>query len=172
MRRRRWPHCYRCRFHLSHNFRFAFRHYSPRSMISQGAIRLRGTLLAAPALIAALAAGTLVPLADAHGDLNLFVGAFLALATVSALFAIPIRLLPGIALLVALLVPTELSSLPHELQGASLGVVPLAVWLIRGTRSRRIPAGLRVLASLLGAWLLLSLAFAPLRTNKGMEWLF
>jgi hypothetical protein len=141
-------------------------------MTSRSLVTTRLTLYLLPALLVAFAIGVLIPLADSRGQLPLFLGGFLALAVVGALFAAPLRYLPGLALLVALLVPTELSSLPHELQGASLGILPLAIWIIRAPRSTRIPAGLSAVASLFGVWLILSLLFAPLRTNKGLEWLF
>jgi hypothetical protein len=136
-------------------------------------IGARTALQAMTVSLALLAAGILIPFADSHGHFSLFLGSFLALAVVSLLFVIPIRLLPGITLLVTLLVPTELNLLPHELYGAALGIVPLAVWIIRApSSSTQTPAGLRILASLFGVWLILSMAFAHLHTNKGMEWLF
>jgi hypothetical protein len=121
-------------------------------------------------LVAALAVGVLVPFTGTHGGLSILVAVFLALAVVGTLFALPLRYLPAITLLAALLVPTELSLFPRELQGASLGIVPLVVWTIRAPRSAKIPVGLRLFALTFAVWLVLCLSFEPLRTNKGVEW--
>jgi hypothetical protein len=117
------------------------------------------------------ATGWLIPYADGHHRLSLFIGTFLAVAVCVALFAVPIRYLPAITLLVTLLIPTENPWLPPLLRGAAFGVVPLAVWIIRAPKSTQTPSGLRILACLLGVWLVLSEVFAPLHTNRGSEWL-
>jgi len=139
-------------------------------MIRQTPIRAQSTL---PALIclAALIIGTLIPVADSAGYLTLFIGGFIAAAIVGVLFSIPTRLLPGLTLLVTLLVPTDVTLLPNVLQGTAIGVVPLAVWMIRTPKSTQTPPALYILASLFGVWLALSEAFAPLHTHRGWEWL-
>ncbi len=123
------------------------------------------------ASLAALVAGLLIPLADSAGHLSLFIGGCGAAAGAGVLFAVPVRTLPGITLLVTLLVPSEATVLPHGLQGAALGLVPLTIWMARAPKSNQTPSVLRVLASLLGVWLVLSEVFAPLHTHRGWEWL-
>lgn len=141
-------------------------------MTPRPSIYLRQMLPILTALFAAIATGTLIPSAASGGHLSLLIGAFLVVGVVGLLFAMPIRLLPAITLLVTLLVPTEASFVPHLLQGAALGAVPLAIWIIRAPRSTQPAPVLRGLASLLGIWLILSTALTPLHTNKGLEWLF
>jgi hypothetical protein len=113
----------------------------------------------------------LIPLADSGHHLSLFLGAFVAAAVVGVLFVVSTRFLPGITLLVTLLIPVDVTLLPHVLEGAALGVVPLAVWMIRTPKSTQTPSVLRILAFLLGVWLALSEIFAPLHTHRGWEWL-
>jgi hypothetical protein len=140
-------------------------------MTSRSAINLRTVLQALVVSGIALTIGVLVPITDSAGHLSLLVGCCLAITIVGLLFAVPLHYLPAITLLATLLIPAEYSSLPRELQGASFGVVPLAVWMIRAPRSTRIPLGPQLLASLLGVWLILSAVFAPLHTHRGWEWL-
>lgn len=135
-------------------------------------IRVRTVLLASLALLALLVAGVLIPFADSRGELHLFFEIFLVITVLGILFSVPVRFLPVIILLVTLLVPTETTLLPHTLQGAALGLLPLAVWLIRApTATTRGPLTLRVLNYLLAAWLALSYIFAPFHTHRGLEWL-
>ncbi|HLM86625.1 MAG TPA: O-antigen ligase family protein [Solirubrobacteraceae bacterium] len=117
-----------------------------------------------------LATGLLIPLADSHGDLSVFVGCVFVATALGTLFVIPIRFLPAIALIVTLLVPTE-TTVPHLFEGSALGGVPLIVWMIRAPRSGQTPTALRLLACLLGVWFVLSYVFAPLHTHRGAEWL-
>jgi hypothetical protein len=121
--------------------------------------------------LALLATGMLIPFAESHGDLSDFVGGFLGVAIVGALFAIPVRFLPAITLLVTLLVPSEATFVPHSLKYAALGAVPLAIWMIRTPRLTQTPRVLQILAILLGIWLALSEIFAPLHSHRGWEWL-
>jgi hypothetical protein len=140
-------------------------------MTSHLTIRGHNTLQTLAAFLVALAIGMLIPVADSVHHLSLYIGGFVAATVVGVLFSVPTRLLPGITLLATLLVPTDVTLLPHVLQGAALGAVPLAVWIIRTPRSTRTPSFLRVLAFLLGVWLILSEIFAPLHTHRGSEWL-
>jgi hypothetical protein len=140
-------------------------------MIFRATISFRTALQVIAVAFVAMLIGVSVPLADSAGDLSLFIGSFIAAAVVGLLFAMPLRLLPVLTLLVTLLVPNELNALPHALQGATFGIVPLAVWMIREPRSARTPNGLRILASLFSIWLILSAVFAPLHTHRGLEWL-
>jgi O-antigen ligase len=119
----------------------------------------------------ALALGVLIPLAESHHALSYAMGGIAAAVTVGVLFNIPVRLLPRITLIVTLLVSTDVTFLPNALQGVGLGVVPLAVWMIRAHGSVRTPAELRMLALLLFVWLVLSEVFARIHTNRGWEWL-
>lgn len=121
--------------------------------------------------LALLATGMVIPFAESHGDLSDFIGGFFAVAIVGALFAIPARSLPAITLLLTLLVPSEATFVPHTLKYAALGVVPLAIWIIRTPRLTQTPRVLQVLAILLGIWFALSEIFAPLHTHRGWEWL-
>jgi hypothetical protein len=89
---------------------------------------------------------------------------------ISLLFAVPIRTLPTITLLVTLLIPVDATQLPLILQGTALGIIPLAVWLIRA-HSLRPPSYFRILAGLLGTWLILATVLAPIHTNRGWAWL-
>lgn len=132
---------------------------------------VRAALLALTASLAAVATGMLITLADSNGDLGPLIGSCVAVAAVGALFAVPTRLLPSITLLITLLVPTEATFFPHLLQGATLGAVPLAVWIIRAPRLTQTPSVFRIQAYLLGVWLVLSEVFAHLRTHRGWEWL-
>lgn len=120
--------------------------------------------------LALLAAGLFIPFADSRGDFSLLLACVLAATAVGLLFAIPIRSLPAVALIVTLVAPTEAIA-PHLLQGSALGLLPLVVWMIRAPRSSQTPPALRLLACLLGVWLVLSYAFAPLHTHRGSEWL-
>ena len=52
-------------------------------------------------------------------------------AYVGLLVVVPVRMLPVIALLTTLLIPTSSSLLPPSVQDAAIGVVPLAVWFAR-----------------------------------------
>jgi hypothetical protein len=140
-------------------------------MTSPSTNNLRATLPILTAVLAATATGLVIPAAASDGHLSLLIGTFLVAAVLGALFAMPLRYLPAITLLVTLLVPTEASFVPHLLQGAALGVVPLGVWIIRAPRSTQAAPVLRALACLLGVWLILSTLLTPLHTNKGLEWL-
>jgi hypothetical protein len=120
---------------------------------------------------ALLSAGAAVPLADRAGELRLLIASASALAILASLFAMPIGTLGPLALAVTLLIPSEAAFLPHVLQGSALGIVPLAVWLVRAPGSRGAPAFTRLLGIALGMWLVLSFALAPLHTHRGSEWL-
>lgn len=111
---------------------------------------VRAALLALTASLAAVATGMLITLADSNGDLGPLIGSCVAVAAVGALFAVPTRLLPSITLLITLLVPTEATFFPHLLQGATLGAVPLAVWIIRAPRFNSNPV--RFSHSSLSSW--------------------
>jgi hypothetical protein len=140
-------------------------------MTSRWPSSVRLTLQVTAIACLGLAGGVLVAITTSDGSLPLFLGALVAAGVLAGLFLLPIRFLPAITLLVTLLVPTEASFFPHELQGAVLGIVPFAVWLFRAPSSPTPPTGLRLLASLLGVWLVVSAALAPLHTHKGLEWL-
>lgn len=140
-------------------------------MTRQSTIGLRMALQALMFVMGALAIGALIPFANARGDLRSLVGGFVVVATLSVLFIIPARILPTITLLATLVVPSEATQLPHHLQGSALGLMPLAVWMIRAPRTtNHTPLILRLLASLFGVWLVLSEIFAPLHTHRGSEW--
>jgi hypothetical protein len=130
---------------------------------------------ALPALIIGLVAvllGAAIALAGtySHG-LTYLIGGIASATMLGLLFAIPVRLLPSITLLVTLLVPTDTTLLPHLLQGFAPGAVPLAVWIIRAPTSTKTPSIMRTLAFLLGTWLVLCEIFSPLHTHHGWEWL-
>ncbi len=107
------------------------RRYHPANMTARWTPSLRWIGQVALVASTALALGVSLSLAAYGGKLPLFLGGLCSIAAVVALFLIPIRLLPGITLIVTLLVPTEVTFLPHELQGAVIGIVPFAVWLFR-----------------------------------------
>jgi hypothetical protein len=118
----------------------------------------------------ALILGLLIPWAETHGDLGDVAAGIGVIVIVGGLAIVPVRMLPGIALLVSLLIPAEASFLPKLLEGAALGAVPLAVWMIRARGRVRAPGYLRCLAMLFGAWVVVSECFAPFHTNRGLEW--
>ena len=118
----------------------------------------------------ALILGLMIPWAEANHSLGYIVGGIGVVFIVGVLAFVPVRTLPAIALLVSLLIPAEAAFLPKLLEGAALGVVPLAIWMIRARGRLRAPRHLRCLAVLFGAWLIASEIFAPLRTKHGVEW--
>lgn len=122
-----------------------------------------------PWLLGLPLAGALGYAAASSGHLR---AAALALIVLAVLVALPVRHLPVVALLLVLLVPTEVLPLPGRLQGAPLAVVPLLVWAVRtrGSGPRAVPGVTRALAGALVLWLCLSEAFAPERTNGGLLW--
>jgi polysaccharide biosynthesis protein PslJ len=130
-----------------------------------------GTRTIAAMGLAALVVGGIVPLAEAHHALSYVLAGSAAICALGVLWVVPLHVLPALALLLALLVPTEASFLPHALQGAELGMLPIAVWLIRAPRVERRPTPAVALALLVGVWLLASEILAPLHTNRGWEWL-
>jgi hypothetical protein len=133
--------------------------------------RLRTGLGVCVLVAALLSAGAAIPLADRAGELRLMIASACALAVAAVLFTVPVRTLGALTLAVTLLVPTEAAFLPHALQGSALGVVPLAVWLVRAPASRTAPILTRLMGLALGAWLVLSCALAPFHTHRGTEWL-
>jgi len=121
--------------------------------------------------VASVALGIGTSLAAAHGELSLLVGGIVAAVTVCVLFAVPVQTLPAITLVATLVIPTDSNLLPLVLQGSALGVVPLAVWLVRARARLQVSLTCRVLAALLAIWMLLSEILAPLHTHRGWAWL-
>ncbi len=146
-------------------------------MTTRGAQGL-GRPVPSPAVVAVLAVcagvaaiGLAIPVSAAHGYLGPLVGAVLLVVTLGVLFAVPVRVLPIIALIATLLIPTDTTLLPLVLQASAIGLVPLAVWLARSGGELRVPAVCVILATGLGLWLGLSEVFAPLHTHRGWAWL-
>jgi hypothetical protein len=81
----------------------------------------------------------------------------------AACFWIPLQWLPPIALVSALILPAEVLKWPITL-------LPAAAWLVRAPRSRAGRGASRSWAVALGAWILLSEAFAPLHSRAGYIW--
>jgi hypothetical protein len=151
----------------------AIDHHSPHSpRVTSLPVGLAAVYLVFVVGLVSVGLGAAVALAATHSHgLIYLIGGLTSATILGVLFAIPVRLLPSITLLVTLLIPTDTTLLPHLLQGSALGVIPLAVWMIRAPTSTTTPSILRILAFLLGAWLVLSEIFAPLHTHHGLEWL-
>ncbi len=132
---------------------------------------LRWALRLAIMVCASVALGMLLSVAAYTDKLSLLLACVSSVVALVILFLVPIRFLPGITLLVTLLVPTEVAFLPHELQGAAIGIIPFAVWVFRAPSSPYPGAGLRILAVIVGSWLIVSAIVSPLHTHKGLEWL-
>jgi O-antigen ligase len=121
--------------------------------------------------LAALSLGAAVAVAGTHHHaLAYLVGFLIALVVIRWLFMVPVRMLPAIALVVTLLVPTDSAQLPIQLQGIAIGIVPLVIWMIRSP-SLRVSPIIRALALLFLSWMILSEILAPLHTNRGVAWL-
>lgn len=128
-------------------------------------------LMATAAVLAAILSGALASALAAKGH-AVAVAELTALgAYVAILLAVPVRILPVIALLTTLVVPTSSSLLPASTQDAAIGVVPLAVWLARERPGPR----RQTLSYLIGigfvGWLAIGELAAPLHTRRGVEWL-
>lgn len=86
------------------------------------------------------------------------------------LLAVPLSWLPIAAVTVCLTVPADQLGLPAVVHGAVLPMLPFAAWLLRSQTARTGWGPLRALGVVVGAWLILSEVFAPIRTNQGIKW--
>jgi O-Antigen ligase len=144
---------------------------SYRTLTRTGPLAIGRTTSALLVLVAAMSLGAAVAIAGTHHHaLAYLVGGSIVLALIPWLFVVPVRTLPAITLVVTLLVPTDIAQLPILLQGIAIGMVPLAIWIVRSPSLRASPV-IRLLALALCTWMILSEILAPIHTNRGLAWL-
>jgi hypothetical protein len=84
-------------------------------------------------------------------------------AALGGCLLIPVRWLPPLALVSALVLPYEVTRWP-------VAVVPLTVWLMRSAPVRHQSRVVRSGALCLGVWVLLAAAFATVESRSGIVW--
>jgi polysaccharide biosynthesis protein PslJ len=134
------------------------------------ALRLHGLPLTAALAVTPIA--LLLGVAAASSPL-ITIGAFLAVCGGLVLFAVPVELLPAIAIWVFCLLPVNDLPVPELFRAASPGVVILVIWLVR--RGRRPPAqtppSTRVLAALVVVCLLAT-TVVTISVSRSLVWTF
>jgi polysaccharide biosynthesis protein PslJ len=112
---------------------------------------------------AVLSIGLLCGLAIATDSIATVIVSAVAVA-VGVCLIMPVRLLPPLALVTALVLPYEVTKWP-------VALLPLVIWLMRSPPARRRRRAVLWGALGLGGWLFLAAAFATVESRSGVVWL-